>query len=210
MSWPLMMEMMQMATTEAAWMKMIRRRRSKVVISRNVSAQATNTFEISMVRETAPPFHIGERKPLTYNRPIIASRYFPSLGKSLKVRLVRPRLENNPHIARIAVILASGAYLKPGIQSPGRAQYTKKKAASQKKAPLVASTTGAIFRRPRMSVSTSVPLSPIATKPLFSLCRACGECAHLHGLSFHYRLQDILEALADRRPVASRSRFRSG
>src|SRR6266852_5132370 len=208
MSCPLMMEMMQMATTEAAWMKMIRRRRSKVVMSRKVSAQATNTFEISRVRETAPPFQIGERKPLTYSKPISASRYLPSLGKSLKVRLVRPRLENNPHIARIAVSLASGTYLRPGIQSAGRAQYTKKKAASQKKAPLVASTTGGIFRRPRMSVSTTVPLSPIATNPLFSLCRARRDCAHLPILSFHCRPQDFLEALADRRPVAPRSCFR--
>src|SRR5258707_14507220 len=132
-----MMETMQITTTDAAWMKIMRRRRSKVVISRNVRAHATKTLEMSIVRETAPPFQIGERKPLTYSRPIMASRYFPSLGKSLNVRLVRPRLENNPHIARIAVIFASGAYLKPGIQSPGRAQYTKKKAASQKKAPLV-------------------------------------------------------------------------
>src|SRR5712692_5557819 len=159
-----MIEIMQMATTEAAWMKIIRRRRSKVVISRNVRAQATNTFEISMVRETAPPFQIGERKPLTYSRPIMASRYFPSLGKSLKVRLVRPRLENNPHIAKMAVILASGTYLKPGIQSPGRAQYTKKKAASQKKAPLVASTTAPIFPffRSTADLKTSWKRSPIA------------------------------------------------
>src|SRR5205085_2455818 len=131
----LRIEIMEMAATDAAWMKMIRRNRSNVVMRRNVRHQATKTLEISTARETAPPFQTGERSPLTYRRPIIARRYLPSFGKSLKVRLVRPRLENNPHIAKMPVILASGAWLKPGIQSPGRAQYTKKKALNQKNAP---------------------------------------------------------------------------
>ena len=55
----------QTATTENAWMKMIRRKRSKVVISRKTSTQAMQILEKSMVRLTAPPIQIGDRNAPT-------------------------------------------------------------------------------------------------------------------------------------------------
>src|ERR1700687_2471708 len=75
-------------------------------------------------------------------------RSFASLGRSLNVRLVLPRAVNRPHMARIAVILASGKNFRPGIQSSGRAQYTTKKPLSQKKAILVGSEARKGARRP--------------------------------------------------------------
>src|SRR6266850_3464732 len=124
---PLAMETAATTTTEAAWMKIIRRKRSKLVISRNARIQATNTLEKSIILEMAPPLQIGERNALRNRIPIIVKSSFPSLGTSLKVRLVRPRLLKRPHIARMEVILAKGTYLRPGIQSSGLAQYTTKK-----------------------------------------------------------------------------------
>src|SRR6202051_3484552 len=91
-----------------------------------------------------------------------------SLGRSLKVRLVFPRAVNRPHIARMAVILASGKYLSPGIQSSGRAQYTMKKPLSQKKAPLVGSAALKGVRPQVVSAAAMLPLSPIATNSSFS------------------------------------------
>src|SRR5260370_35316401 len=96
-------------------------------------------------------------------------RSLASLGKSLKVRLVLPRLVNRPHMARMAVILASGKYLRPGIQSSGRAQKTKKKALSQKNALLVGSAARKDVRLPETSAGTEMPGPPVATNYSFSL-----------------------------------------
>src|SRR5229473_4551061 len=96
-------------------------------------------------------------------------RSFASLGRSLYVRLVLPRALNNPHMARMAVILASGKNLRPGIQSSGRAQYTTKKPLSQKNALLVGSAARKDVRLPETSAGTELPLSPMATNSSFSL-----------------------------------------
>src|ERR1700674_3761602 len=95
-------------------------------------------------------------------------RSLASLGRSLYVRLVLPRAVNRPHMARIAVILASGKNLRPGIQSSGRAQYTTKKALSQKNAILVGSEARKDMRLPEASAGTELPLSPMATNSSFS------------------------------------------
>src|SRR6202041_3555518 len=114
----------------------------------------------------APPFQIGDKMPLTNISPISTRSSLPSFGTSLKVRFVLPSAVNKPHMARMAVTFAHGMYLRPGNQSSGRAQYTKKNALSQKKADFVGS---AIFvtRRHAGNSAASVTLSPIATKTLF-------------------------------------------
>ncbi len=101
---------------------MIRRKRPKLVMSRNTITQAIQILEKSIVLDTAPPFQTGERKPPMKSRTIMVSSSHASFGRSLNVRLVRPKLLNKPQIARMAVILARGAYLRPGTQSSGRAQ----------------------------------------------------------------------------------------
>src|SRR6267154_921765 len=97
------------------------------------------------------------------------NRSLASLGRSLSVRLVLPNALNKPHIARMAVILASGKYLRPGTQSSGRAQYTTKKPLSQKKAPLVGSASLKEVRLLGVSAAVIVLLSPIATNSSFLL-----------------------------------------
>src|SRR5713226_4526697 len=69
----------------------------------------------------------------------------------------------------MAVILASGKNLRPGIQSSGRAQYTTKKPQSQKNALLVGSAARKDVRLPETSAGTELPLSPMATNSSFSL-----------------------------------------
>src|SRR6202795_3435684 len=78
-------------------------------------------------------------------------RSLASLGRSLYVRLVLPRAVNRPHMARMAVIMASGKKFRPGIQSSGRAQYTTKKPLSQKNAILVGSEARKDARLPETS-----------------------------------------------------------
>src|SRR5216684_2526214 len=95
-------------------------------------------------------------------------RSLDSLGRSLSVRLVLPRAVNNPHMARMAVILASGKNLRPGTQSSGRAQYTTKKPQSQKNAFLVGSEARKDVRLPETSAGSELPLSPMATNSSFS------------------------------------------
>src|SRR5580704_5868999 len=95
-------------------------------------------------------------------------RSLASLGRSLYVRLVLPRAVNRPHMARIAVILASGKNFRPGIQSSGRAQYTTKKPLSQKNAILVGSEARKDARLPETSAGIVLPLSPMATNSSFS------------------------------------------
>src|ERR1700686_1118703 len=95
------------------------------------------------------------------------NRSLASLGRSLSVRLVLPNAVNRPHMARMAVILASGKYLRPGTQSSGRAQYTTKKPLSQKKALLVGSATLKEVRLLGVSSAVIVTLSPIATNSSF-------------------------------------------
>src|SRR5271166_2804165 len=121
-----------------------------------------------MVREMAPPLQTGDRNAPTNKYPIMIRSRVASLGRSLNVRLVLPRLLNRPHMAKMAVILARGKNFKPGTQSSGRAQYTTKKALSQKNALLVGSAALKDARQ-EPSVVAVLPLSPMATNPSFSL-----------------------------------------
>src|ERR1700687_823855 len=121
-----------------------------------------------MVRIKAPPLQTGDRNAPKSRRPIKIRRSLDSLGRFLSVRLVLPRAVNNHHIARMAVILASGKNLRPGIQSSGRAQYTTKKPQSQKNAFLVGSAALKAVRLPETPAGTILPLSPMATNSSFS------------------------------------------
>src|ERR1700682_5374416 len=94
-------------------------------------------------------------------------RSLASLGRSLYVRLVLPRAVNRTHMARIAVILASGKNFRPGIQSSGRAQYTTKKPLSQKNAILVGSEARKGARLPDTSAGIVFPLLLVNTTSFF-------------------------------------------
>src|SRR5258708_19478382 len=98
----------------------------------------------------------------------MARRSFDSLGRSLYVRFVLPRAVNRPHMARMAVILASGKNLRPGIQSSGRAQYTTKKPLSQKNAILVGSEARKDVRLPATPPAPQFPLPPLPPNSPFS------------------------------------------
>src|ERR1022692_3254298 len=115
----------------------------------------------------APPFQMGDSKPLTKYRMIKLKRSLPSCGTSLNVRFALPRAVKKPHMASIAVILAKGRYLRTGTQTSGRAQYTTKNALNQKKADRVGSATWRRLLQAGIS-TVSVPLLPMATMPSFS------------------------------------------
>src|ERR1035438_7572348 len=114
----------------------------------------------------APPFQMGDSKPLTKYRMIKLKRSLPSCGTSLNVRFALPRAVKKPHMARMAVILARGKYLRPGTQSSGRAQYTTKNALNQKKAALVGSATWRRLRQAGIS-TVAAPLLPLSTLSSF-------------------------------------------